>query len=150
MKNMRILLDTNVLIDYLMKREPFKCSAESILNACTSDEMKGCIAAHSISNLFFILRKTFSVEERRDILSVLCQILTVAGIDEDMIVRALQNVDFTDFEDCLQMECAREFKAQFIITRNLEDFQHSPIPAISPDKFIENYMQDLFLAFGED
>lgn len=43
---------------------------------------------------------------------MLCQILTVVGIDEDMIVRALQNIDFTDFEDCLQMECAREFIAQ--------------------------------------
>lgn len=142
MKNMRILLDTNVLIDYLMKREPYKCSAESILNACISDELKGCIAAHSISNLFFILRKTFSVDERRDILGVLCRILTVAGIDEDMIVRALQNTGFTDFEDCLQMECAREFEAEFIITRNLTDFQHSPIPAISPDEFIKKYMQE--------
>lgn len=142
MKNMRILLDTNVLIDYLMKREPYKCSAESILNACISDELKGCIAGHSISNLFFILRKTFSVDERRDILGVLCRILTVAGIDEDMIVRALQNTGFTDFEDCLQMECAREFEAEFIITRNLADFQHSPIPAISPDEFIGKYMQE--------
>lgn len=142
MKNMRILLDTNVLIDYLMKREPYKCSAESILNACISDELKGCIAAHSISNLFFILRKSFSVDERRDILGVLCRILTVAGIDEDMIIRALQNTEFTDFEDCLQMECAREFEAEFIITRNLADFQYSPIPAISPDEFIGKYMQE--------
>lgn len=142
MKNMRILLDTNVLIDYLMKREPYKCSAESILNACISDEMKGCIAAHSISNLFFILRKSFSVDERRDILGVLCQILTVVGIDEDMIIRALQNTEFTDFEDCLQMECAREFKAEFIITRNLADFQHSAIPAISSDEFFGKYMQE--------
>lgn len=142
MKNMRILLDTNVLIDYLMKREPYKCSAEGVLNACISDELKGCIAAHSISNLFFILRKTFSVDERRDILGVLCRILTVAGIDEDMIIRALQNTEFTDFEDCLQMECAREFEAEFIITRNLADFQHSPIPAISPDEFIGKYMQE--------
>lgn len=140
MKNMRILLDTNVLIDYLMKREPYNFSAERVLNACISDEMKGCVAAHSISNLFFILRKVFSVDERRDILSVLCQILTVSGIDEDMIIRALQNVDFTDFEDCLQMECARKFEAQFIITRNLTNFQHSSIPAISPDEFIERFM----------
>lgn len=94
MKNMRILLDMNVLIDYLIKREPFNGSAERILNACISGELKGCIAAHSMSNLFFILRKSFSVDERRDMLSVLCQILTVAGIDEDMIIRALQNVYF--------------------------------------------------------
>lgn len=140
MKNMRILLDANVLIDYLMEREPFKGSAERILNACISGEMKGCIAAHSISNLFYILRKAFSISERRHMLSVVCQILTVAGIDEAMIKRALKNTDFTDFEDCLQMECAKEFGAQYIITRNLADFQHSPITAISPDEFVARYM----------
>lgn len=75
-------------------------------------------------------------------MGVLCRILTVAGIDEDMIIRALQNTEFTDFEDCLQMECAREFEAEVIITRNLADFQHSPIPAILPDEFIEKYMQE--------
>ena len=72
-------------------------------------------------------------------MGVLCRILTVERIDENMIIRALQN---TDFEDCLQMECAREFEAEFIITRNLADFQHSPITAISPDEFIEKYMQE--------
>lgn len=64
----------------------------------------------------------------------------MVGIDEDMIIRALQNVEFNDFEDCFQMECAREFDAQFIITRNLADFQHSAIPAILSDEFIEKYI----------
>ncbi|MCB6607983.1 PIN domain-containing protein [[Clostridium] symbiosum] len=141
MKNMQILLDTNVLIDYLMAREPFKASAEYILNACIANEIEGCIAAHSISNLFYILRKSYTVDERRDMLSVLCKILPVAGIDDAMIQRALQNKAFDDFEDCLQMECAISVKAQFIITRNLADFKYSTITAISPDEFVSKYMR---------
>lgn len=54
---MKILIDTNVLIDYIEKRQPFSESAEKIMNACVDDEIEGCIAAHSVSNLFYILRK---------------------------------------------------------------------------------------------
>lgn len=71
-----------------MAREPFKASAEDILNACIVNEIEGYIAAHSISNLFYILRKSYTVDERRDMISVLCKILPVAGIDDAMIQRA--------------------------------------------------------------
>lgn len=53
----RILVDTNVLLDYLLTREPFYGDAEKIIHACVDGKAKGCIAAHSISNMFFILRK---------------------------------------------------------------------------------------------
>ena len=64
-KNMvlRILVDTNVLLDYLLCREPFEQDARKIVFACKQKKVIACIAAHSISNMFFILRKEFSVEE---------------------------------------------------------------------------------------
>lgn len=137
MKNTLILLDTNVILDYLMAREPFRKPAERIMKACISGEVNGCIAAHSVSNLFYILRKTYTVDERRDILITLCQIAPVIGIDGMTVERALRNSRFTDFEDCLQMECAKTAEAKFIVTRNLEDFQESDIEAILPEKFVE-------------
>lgn len=140
MKSMRILVDTNVLLDYLMDREPFKESAEQIMKACASGAVEGRIAAHSISNLFYILRKIYTVDERRDILSTLCQIVPVIGIDRDMVNRALLNEKFLDFEDCLQMECAKNAEARFIVTRNLTDFQGSDVEAISPENFVEKFI----------
>lgn len=137
---MRILLDTNVLLDYLMAREPFKLSAERILKSCAVGEVQAYVAAHSISNLFYILRKLYTIEERRDILSTLCEIIPVAGISNDMIKRALENREFSDFEDCLQMECAKEVEARFIVTRNLSDFRASVVEVISPDDFAEKYI----------
>lgn len=58
---LRILVDTNVLLDYLLCRSPYDQAAEQIVVACKQRRVSGCIAAHSISNMFFILRKVFSV-----------------------------------------------------------------------------------------
>lgn len=65
----KILIDTNVLLDYLLEREPFFEDARKVILSCTEGNTKGCIAAHSISNMFFILRKNYNVNERREILS---------------------------------------------------------------------------------
>lgn len=134
---MKVLIDTNVLIDYISLREPFTHDAEKILSLCKDKKIQGCIAAHSIMNAFYILRKQFSVDERRDILKGLSVFLTVIGIDEHKITASLENYDFADIEDCLQTECAKDFLADYIVTRNIKDFQNSMIPPILPDEFLK-------------
>ncbi len=135
----RILVDTNILLDYLLVREPFYADAKDILLACSDGRVKGCIAAHSISNMFFILRKDYTIEERREILFDLCLIFDIEGIDKDKLIAGLQNVDFLDFEDCLQMECARAYGAEFIVTRNIDDYKASEIKAIFPKDYLSLY-----------
>ena len=104
----RILVDTNILLDYLLTRKPFYEDAKKIVAACTEGKIQGCIAAHSISsNMFYILRKDYSVKECREALSNLCLIFDVEGIDRDKILAGLMNESFLDFEDCLQTECAK-------------------------------------------
>lgn len=133
----RILVDTNVLLDYLLIREPFYEDAEKIVHACVEGTIKGCIAAHSISNMFFILRKDYNTKDRREVLSSLCAIFDVEGIDRAKLLSALQNEDFSDFEDCLQMECAKAYNAEYIVTRNLSDYKTSEIQAILPRDYLE-------------
>jgi predicted nucleic acid-binding protein len=94
------------------------------------------MAAHSITNIFYILRKKLSPEERKEILLSLCDILTVSGVDHAKLLEALQSNTVDDIEDCLQMNCAKAVGADYIITRDLEDFVQSPIPAISPENFL--------------
>ena len=132
---LRILVDTNVLLDYLLCREPFEQDARRIIFACKQKKVIACIAAHSISNMFFILRKEFSVEERRGILTSLCQLFEIEGIDKNKILEALANENFSDFEDCLQMECALAFKVDYIVTRNVNDFKGSKIPCLELGEF---------------
>ena len=139
MKNMenKILVDTNVLLDYLLTREPFYEDARKVVLACAEGKAKGCIAAHSISNMFYILRKDYGAEERREILIRLCSIFDVEGIDKAKLLLGLQNTDFSDFEDCLQMECAKTYGAEYIITRNIADYKMSEIKAILPKEYLE-------------
>ena len=132
----RILVDTNVLLDYLLTREPFYEDAEKIVHACVDGKVKGCIAAHSISNMYFILRKDYSAEERREVLSSLCSIFEIEGIDKAKLLSGLQNEEFSDFEDCLQMECAKAYKADYIVTRNISDYKTSEIKAILPKDYL--------------
>ena len=133
----KILIDTNVLLDYLVEREPFYEDAKNVVLTCTEGNTRGCIAAHSIPNMFFILRKQFSSEERRQLLSNLCEIFDVEGIDKAKLLSGLANEKFSDFEDCLQMECAKNYGAEYIVTRNVSDYSLSDIKAILPSEYLK-------------
>ncbi len=133
----KILIDTNVLIDYLLEREPFFDDAKGVILSCAEGNVKGCIAAHSIPNMFFILRKDYNAKERRDVLFNLCTIFDVEGIDKTKLLSGLVNEDFSDFEDCLQMECAKAYGADYIVTRNVTDYSTSEIKAIMPKDYLK-------------
>lgn len=133
----RILIDTNVLLDYLLEREPFFEDAKGIVVSCAEGKTKGCIAAYSIPNMFFILRKDYSAKERREVLANLCSIFDVEGIDKAKLLSGLANEDFLDFEDCLQMECAKSFEANYIVTRNVADYSVSDVKAIEPKDYLK-------------
>ena len=108
-----------------------------IIELCTNKQIEGLIAAHSVTNIFYILRHEMSLEERRKILIGFCRLLTVVGIDKEKLISSLENEDFSDVEDCLQTECAKSCGADYIVTRNIKDFQNSAIPAITPNDFLK-------------
>lgn len=137
MKNMLVLFDTNIILDVLEKRLPFYDSSKSVLESCVSGNVAGYIALHSISNIFYILRKHYSAADRRALLLNILDLLHVAGTDHESVRNALQREDFSDFEDCLQDECAKQIHADYIVTRNTNDFSTSDIPAIIPDDLLK-------------
>ena len=134
---MRILIDTNILIDFYAARPDHYQNAAEIMSACAERKINGCIAAHSVTNAFYILRNDLSAEVRRNTLKDLCRIITVIGIDTKKLICALENNKFDDVEDCLQTECAKDFSADYIVTRNVKDFRNSEVPAILPDEFLK-------------
>ena len=130
---MVILVDTNIIIDALANREPYADDAKRIMEKCAAREITGILAA---PNLFYILRKNFSQEERRFLLKNLCEIFQISDLNEKKIVAALENNVFSDFEDGLQEECAVESMADYIVTRNPADFKHSRVKVILPDELL--------------
>jgi len=134
---MVVLIDTNVLLDFLNKRTPYNAFADRIIDLCSDGVIKGYIASISIPNIFYIMRKELAIKELRGLLIDLCDIVDIIGIGKQKILTSLLNEDFSDFEDCLQIECAKQVNAKYIITRDLTDFSDSPIPAILPDSFLK-------------
>lgn len=138
MKNITVLIDTNIFIDVLQDRIPFTDNSQAVIGLVTQKKIKGAVAAHSITNLWYILRKTHSDEERRNYLLSLFELFDVVSIDKNRLVAALEKSDFKDFEDCLQDECAYAINADYIITRNAKDFESSMVKALTPEAFLEN------------
>ena len=134
---MKILIDTNILIDFFARREPFFGDAVKIFELCQKEIVEGSIAAHSIVDMAYILRKNFTLDELKKIFLRLCTIFKVEAIDVEKILRAIDDNEFKDFEDCLQMQCAVSFDADYIVTRNVRDFKDSKVPVVTPVELIE-------------
>lgn len=134
---MVLLIDTNILLDVLQHRVPFYEASKKIIDLCGKREVEGYIALHSVSNIYFILRKQYSSEDRRILLEGLLKLLRVCSIEHEKVVAALKRKDFTDFEDCLQDECADGINASYIITRNISDFKNSKVKAVTPEQFLD-------------
>lgn len=132
-----ILVDTNVILDVLFKREPYDNVAQTIITKCADREVVGYIAAHSIPNLFYILRKNYSQKERRKFIINLCHIFHISDLNAEKIISVIENEEFIDFEDCLQEECAVEAMADYIVTRNPVDYKKSRVKVIEPDEFVK-------------
>ncbi|MST82440.1 type II toxin-antitoxin system VapC family toxin [Bilifractor porci] len=135
---MDALIDTNVLITYVTGREdPYKLSSVKIMEACSVGAINGYIAFHSLSTLWYVLRK-YPEKARRDWLMQIVDLLSVAGADNTKIREAIEMDDFRDFEDCLQYECAKTAGVSYIITGNSKDYAAvDDLFIIDPDKALK-------------
>ena len=138
MKDMEILIDTNIVLDWLLEREPFLKNARDIMEPCIRGEISGHLASHTLLNIFYIARKHKSVEERKEILRLLCNKFNVIGIDKQIIMNTLGNDKWPDLEDGLQMQCAITENLDYIVTRDLGGFENSTILSCSPEEFFKH------------
>ena len=140
MKNMVLLIDTNVILDYFLFREPNCNDAEELFKECKNFFVKGYVAFHSISTIWYSLRKKKSLERRKILLEV-TDFLTVTSVPHEKIIEAIKQENFSDFEDCLQEKCALEINADYIVTNNVKDFKSSKIPAVTPFEMLEIFLK---------
>lgn len=140
---MNILLDTNVIIDALLGRKPFEADADAILRLTREDNIRMFISASSVTDVYYIVRRQVadaSVAWQK--LHDLLRILSVAPIGGKEIYAAL-NDKWNDFEDAVQSECALSIDAVCIVTRNVQDFAASVVPAITPKEFLRSVSKTL-------
>lgn len=138
-KSMVVLVDTNVVLDYILDREPYNVNAKKIMEICSQETIYGSIALHSVSIIWYVLRR-IPENNRREWLKHILEILEVVGTSHEEVVKAINMDSFKDFEDCLQDRCAATIHAQYIITNNVKDFAKSTIQVITPENFCQKYM----------
>ncbi len=133
---MKILIDTNVLLDVLCKRENFYQDSLKVWQFCEAGKLKGYISALSVPNIVYILRKELTPEKAQQIIEQLSLIFKISDLKADDLKKAA-NMQGSDYEDNLQMVCAARLKADFIVTRNIKDFTSSKVVAIKPSELLD-------------
>lgn len=137
MRNIQALIDTNIVLDWLIYREPFGENGKYIMEQCIFGEVDGYLTSHTLSDLFYILRKNFDVEKRKKLLLFLCERMNIIPEDKETIEKALNCEKWNDLEDGLQMQCAKNEDLDYIVTRNIKDFTASSVLPVLLGQFIE-------------
>ena len=135
-----VLIDINILLDVLQKREPFYETSAHLLAMVEIGQVKGYVASHSITTLFYLIRKDRSSAEARATITNLLQFIKIASVDQSTIEQAL-NLDYRDFEDSVQMISAVQCKADCLITRNNKDYQPALLSVLQPVDFLATLQQ---------
>lgn len=133
---MKVLIDTNIILDVLCKRPDFYKDSAKVFKLCEVKRISGVISALSIPNIMYILRKELDSEKTKEILDNLSLIFSIADLKADDLKKAA-DMQFKDYEDAVQSACAARINANYIITRNIGDFTMSKVAAIKPIELLE-------------
>ena len=130
-----VLVDLNVVLDMLQRREPHYADSAAVLAHAERGTVRGWLAAHSWTTLFYLYARDQASDQARVYLTDLLQFLSVAPVDQAVIEQAL-NLPYTDFEDAVQMMLAVRAGADYLLTRNVQDFKAGPLPVLQPAELL--------------
>ena len=133
---MRLLLDTNVLIDYFGKREPFYDDCKTLLIMQAVKDVELWSSSKSYTDVFYALRRAVPSDQLQKAFAASFERIRPCAIDAEMLrIAALREWD--DFEDCLVAVCAERVQADYLVTRDKSGFARSKVPTIEPAEFLD-------------
>lgn len=133
---MKILVDTNVILDVLLKREPFYHDGAKVLNLSSKGNVDLFVSASAVTDIYYIANQTIkNRSEIKNLLSRLLKVVSVASVSEDMIKRALE-LPWKDFEDSVQYSVALLQEMEGIVTRNPNDYREAEIDIWMPEELL--------------
>jgi predicted nucleic acid-binding protein len=134
---MKLLIDTNVILDACLSRAPWNEQAEEVIIACAEEKAIGCVTASSVTDIYYVLSKELrnAAQAKQAVLKIitLLEVLDVTGTDCE---RAF-DLPMQDYEDALLAYCGKRHKADLIVTRNPKHFEGSPVKVISPEDVLK-------------
>jgi len=132
---LRVLIDLDVILDVLQRRDPFYDTSSRVLAEAETRAFEGWVAAHSVTTLFYFLSKHLTVEQTRMTIGELLRFLAVATVDQPVIEQAL-TLPYSDFEDAVQMMAAVRAGMTHLVTRNVQDYRAGPLPTLLPAELL--------------
>jgi predicted nucleic acid-binding protein len=134
-----VLIDTNIVLDYLLQRDPFIEYAAELFQAIDSNRVVGYVTATTVTDIFYIARKhTRSIEQARQAVSEILIVMVICPVNRTILESALVS-GIADFEDAVQITCAEGLDA--IVTRD-KGFQSSVVPVLSVRQLLEQLAQE--------
>jgi predicted nucleic acid-binding protein len=137
---MRILIDTDVALDFLLVRQPFDQEANAIFLACSQQRCAGYIAPITAVNVFYIARKTQGTTGARQLVENLLKLIDVCPLNK-AILQTAHALPLTDYEDAVQTAAALAAGLDAIVTRNGSDYQGAPITILTPADMLTRLTQ---------
>lgn len=132
---MRVLFDTNVVLDVLLARAPHAEVAAKLFNLVDRGVIEGFLCATTVTTVEYLASKTVGRGRAREHLSTLMELFQVARVDREVLSAAL-HLDFADFEDAVLHESARVSDVGAIVTRNGKDFVKAAVPVFDPERLL--------------
>jgi predicted nucleic acid-binding protein len=136
---MRVLLDTNVILDNALERSPFSLAASRIFGAPGLDRIQLFTTASATTDIYYLVRKSKGRQFALEFLAELLGLIDVCQVDKGVLLKAISS-DFSDFEDAVQNAAAVETKIDVIVTRNKADYSKSPLTVLTPDEFVSLHL----------
>ncbi|HEV7301805.1 MAG TPA: PIN domain-containing protein [Tepidisphaeraceae bacterium] len=133
---MRVLLDTNVLLDVLLRRQPFLEPAVNVWAALETGRADGVVAAISVNNVYYVIAKTRDRAVAREAVDILLKAFPIAAVDGDILTKAFAS-PLVDYEDAIQAFAGERFGATHVIRRDPDGFAGGPLRVLSPTEFLE-------------
>lgn len=131
---MKIMLDLNVLLDVVQKRQPHYQASAQILDFALKNQC-GHLSSHVLTTCYYLVMKYAQQQTAEEFIDWLLQKFTIIPANKETFLFA-RNLKFKDFEDSVISACAAEHHCNYIITRNSKDFNRSPVQALSPAEFL--------------
>ncbi len=134
---MKILIDTNIILDVLLNRQPFVTTSEKIFKHAEKGRIEAFVTSNSVTDIVYLLRKAYSMEEIRKNLLVMYRFISILAVTSTEIINALR-LDLPDFEDAVAMQCAKQAGLDLIVSRNKKDFKNSPVKCYTVEEWLES------------
>ena len=133
----KVLFDTNIILDIALKRESFFEDAQKLFILIDKEEITGNITATTITDIYYIAKKEKGHNEAISFIKNLIEVIDVIGINKETILKALAST-MKDIEDAIQSSAAEIHQIDLILTRNKNDFTDTTIKILTPKEFLKD------------